>query len=63
MMAHAFQDALWRAAMEVEVAKHPSMRGFIEDKCQTCHAPMARTQAVHGGTNELAYAAAAVGTR
>lgn len=58
MMAHAFKDPLWRAAMEVEVARRPAMRGFIEDKCQTCHAPMARSQAAHEGTNGLAYAVA-----
>lgn len=44
MMAHSFADPLWQARMEAEVADHPELRGFIEDKCMTCHAPMARTQ-------------------
>jgi hypothetical protein len=44
MMAHAFVDPFWRARMEAEVADHPEQQGFIEDKCLTCHAPMARTQ-------------------
>lgn len=44
MMAHAFQDPLWKAVMELETLENPDLKGFIEDKCQTCHAPMARTQ-------------------
>jgi len=44
MMAHAFKDPLWRAVMEVETVQNPGLKGFIENKCQTCHAPMARTQ-------------------
>jgi hypothetical protein len=58
MMAHSFKDPLWRATMEFEVAQRPGLKGFIENKCQTCHAPMARNQAYHDGTNELSFAAA-----
>ncbi len=47
MMAHSFVDPLWRARMEAEVADRPELREFIEDKCLTCHAPMARTQYRH----------------
>ena len=47
MMAHSFLDPLWRARMEAEVADRPELREFIEDKCMTCHAPMARTQFRH----------------
>jgi hypothetical protein len=56
MMAHSSKDPLWRAVMEAEVTENPSLRGFIEDKCQTCHAPLAHTQAHADGTNELAFA-------
>ena len=58
MMAHSFKDPLWRAVMEAEVAENPNLRGFIENKCQTCHAAEARAQAQADGTNELAFAAA-----
>ncbi|MEI2723088.1 MAG: hypothetical protein V9H26_05945 [Verrucomicrobiota bacterium] len=43
MMAHAFKDPLWRAVMEAEVKERPELKSFIENKCQTCHAPLART--------------------
>lgn len=58
MMAHSFKDPLWRAVVEAEVQEHPKLKGFIENKCQTCHAPMARTQASHDGTKELTLAKA-----
>ena len=56
MMAHSSKDPLWRAVMEAEVAENPGLRSFIEDKCQTCHAPLAHTQAHADGTNKLAFA-------
>jgi hypothetical protein len=58
MMAHAFKDPFWRATMEAEVAENPGLRSFIENKCQTCHAPVARAQSQADGTNELAFAGA-----
>jgi len=58
MMAHAFKDPLWRAVMEAEVKGRPELKSFIENKCQTCHAPLARSQAHADGTNELSFAAA-----
>ncbi len=58
MMAQAFKDPLWRAVMEAEVKERPGLKSFIENKCQTCHAPLARSQAHADGTNELAFAAA-----
>jgi len=56
MMAHSFKDPLWRAVMEHEVQDNPGLQSFIENKCQSCHAPLARTQAFWDGTNELAFA-------
>jgi hypothetical protein len=53
MMAHSFKDPLWRAVMETEVEEQPKLKGFIENKCQTCHAPMAFTQARHDGVPEI----------
>ena len=58
MMAHSFKDPLWRAVMEAEVKERPELKSFIEDKCQTCHAPIARNQAHADKTNELTFAAA-----
>lgn len=56
MMAHSFKDPLWRAVMEAEVQENPHLKSFIENKCLTCHAPLARTEAAANGTNELALA-------
>ena len=56
MMAHSSKDPFWRAVMEAEVIENPSLRGLIEDKCQTCHAPLAHAQAHADGTNQLAFA-------
>lgn len=57
VMAHAFQDPFWRARLEAEVEEHAELKSFIEDKCQTCHAPMTRTQARQDGTGPLGFAA------
>jgi len=59
MMAHAFKDPLWRAVMATEVAQRPKLKSFIENKCQTCHAPIARYQSHLNGTSELAFTEAA----
>lgn len=56
MMAHAFKDPLWRAVMAAEVQERPALKSFVENKCQTCHAPLARYQSSVDGTNELAFA-------
>ncbi len=50
MMANAGKDPLWRAKVSAEVARNPALRSVIEDKCSTCHMPMARTQAVTTGS-------------
>ncbi|HBP18728.1 MAG TPA: hypothetical protein DEA08_13205, partial [Planctomycetes bacterium] len=50
MMANAARDPLWRAEVSVEVAATPSLRGAIEDKCTTCHAPMAHHLAARSGS-------------
>lgn len=45
VMAHAFNDPYYRAKVQSEVAQFPSLAGTIEDKCLTCHTPMAHTHA------------------
>lgn len=50
MMAHAARDPYWQAGVRREIMEHPGHRAAIEDKCATCHMPMAHfTARVHGG--------------
>ena len=51
MMAHAFDDPYYQAAVEDEVSAFPALAGFIEDTCLTCHTPMAHTNAHQTGTD------------
>ncbi len=50
MMANAFRDPVFRAKVQAEVQENPSLEAYIEDKCLTCHAPMAFTEAHRQGT-------------
>lgn len=43
MMANAARDPYWQATVRSEIEKAPELREIIEDKCSTCHMPMART--------------------
>jgi hypothetical protein len=45
MMANAAKDPFWQAKVSSEVLRTPGLQSVIEDKCATCHMPMARTQA------------------
>lgn len=49
MMGNSFRDPLFRAKFESEIVRNPQLAETIEDKCLTCHAPMARTQAKRDG--------------
>jgi hypothetical protein len=49
VMANAFTDPYFRANMVHEAETFPHLAGFIEDKCLTCHSPMARTHAHQTG--------------
>lgn len=40
-MAHSFNDPYYQAVVQDEVTHFPSLAGTIEDKCVTCHTPMA----------------------
>ena len=47
VMANAFNDPYWQAAVQDESESFPALSGLIEDTCTTCHAPMGRTHAHH----------------
>ena len=49
VMANAFIDPYWQAAVEDEVLSFPQNAGLIEDTCTRCHAPMGHTHAYHTG--------------
>jgi hypothetical protein len=49
MMANSARDPYWHAAVRREVTDHPTAQAAIEDKCSTCHMPMARTDAAAAG--------------
>ena len=44
MMANAARDPVWQAKVSSEVLRRPDLQAIIEDKCATCHMPMAYTQ-------------------
>jgi hypothetical protein len=45
MMANSSRDPYWHAAVRREIMDHPTAQGPIEDKCSSCHMPMARFMA------------------
>jgi hypothetical protein len=49
MMANAARDPYWLASVRAEVLDHPDYQAVIEDKCATCHMPMAHFTAVTSG--------------
>jgi len=49
IMANAARDPYWQASVRSEVLDHPALESTIEDKCATCHTPMARTTAASAG--------------
>ena len=50
IMANASRDPYWRAAVRAEVLAHPAYTAVIEDKCTTCHTPMARFTDAEAGS-------------
>ncbi|MGD8399165.1 MAG: hypothetical protein PVG11_09940, partial [Anaerolineae bacterium] len=50
MMANASRDPYWRASVRGEVLANPDYRAVIEDKCATCHMPMARVTDATAGS-------------
>jgi hypothetical protein len=57
MMANAARDPYWQAAVRAEVTATPGLTEVIEDKCSTCHMPMARTTDSFTGTPGTIFAA------
>jgi hypothetical protein len=49
MMANAAADPLWQAKVSSEGKRNPALKDVIEEKCATCHMPMAYTQAGSDG--------------
>jgi hypothetical protein len=47
MMANSSRDPYWLASIRAEVNDHPLAQQAIEEKCATCHMPMAWFSAVH----------------
>ena len=43
MMANSSRDPYWQASVRGEVISNPDYNDIIQDKCTTCHTPMART--------------------
>lgn len=54
MMANSAKDPYWHAGVRREIIDHPQAQAAIEDKCSTCHMPMARTIAnARGATGKI----------
>jgi hypothetical protein len=48
-MANSARDPYYRASVRHEVQQNPSYNSTIQDKCATCHVPMAHTRATASG--------------
>ena len=55
LMAHSFVEPLWQAKVRSETLRNPQLDALIEDKCATCHAPMAHTEAGKAGASVLLF--------
>jgi hypothetical protein len=53
MMVITAKDPFWLAMVASEVARNPQLKETIEDKCASCHMPMAYTQADTDGLPTL----------
>jgi hypothetical protein len=54
MHALAARDPYWQASVRAETLANPALQAVIEDKCATCHTPMARFTAKSvGGVGSL----------
>ena len=49
MMANSSKDPYWIATVRSEVELEPELRQVIEQKCATCHMPMAEVTALEAG--------------
>ena len=53
MMANSGKDPYWLATVRSEVELEPELRAVIEQKCATCHMPMAEVTALAAGEATL----------
>jgi hypothetical protein len=53
MMANASKDPYWLATVRSEIELEPELRAVIEQKCATCHMPMAEVTALAAGEATL----------
>jgi hypothetical protein len=53
MMGNAARDPYWIASVRKEIIDTPGLSEVIQDKCATCHMPMARTTAASTGEPPL----------
>jgi hypothetical protein len=53
MMANASKDPYWLATVRSEVELEPELQAVIEQKCATCHMPMAEVTALAAGEATL----------
>jgi hypothetical protein len=60
MMAHSGKDPYWLATMSVEIDRHSEHKELVEDKCATCHMPLAHFES---HTNEYPVAVLGEGFR
>ncbi|MGW8179793.1 MAG: hypothetical protein ACWGQW_13695, partial [bacterium] len=56
MMANAVRDPYWHGAVRREILDHPQAREAIENKCSTCHMPMAHVQSRTAGKDSEVFA-------
>jgi hypothetical protein len=49
MMANAARDPYWQASVRLQVLDYPHLKAVIEEKCATCHTPMAHVTAMSAG--------------
>jgi hypothetical protein len=49
MMANAARDPYWQASVSAEILENPHLQEIIEDRCATCHMPMAHIAATESG--------------
>lgn len=55
MMANAAIDPYWQASVRFESQVNPHLKSVIEDKCATCHTPMAHFAAMQGGEETVLF--------
>jgi len=55
MHAFAAIDPYWQASVSAEVAENPELAGVIENKCATCHMPLAHFDANTNGETAMMF--------